>query len=88
MAMKAHFKEQIALYGPQILVNLVNKKGYEYPLAQAYAQGVKTMGDPNLSYIHFDFHHECRKMRWDRIKILIDQIEGQLEKQGYVAVSL
>jgi hypothetical protein len=82
MAMKAHFKDQVATYGPQILVNLVNKKGYEYPLAQAYSQGVKTIGDPNLTYIHFDFHHECRKMRWDRIKILINQIEGQLEQQG------
>ncbi|KAG2173935.1 hypothetical protein INT44_000048 [Umbelopsis vinacea] len=82
-AMKTHFKDQVATYGPQILVNLVNKKGYEYPLAQAYSQGVIKTGDPNLTYIHFDFHHECRKMRWDRIKILIDQIEGQLEQQGY-----
>ncbi|KAM3582063.1 Phosphoinositide phosphatase sac1 [Umbelopsis sp. WA50703] len=82
-AMKAHFKEQTNIYGPQILVNLVNKKGYEYPLAHAYSDGVKDINDPNLTYIHFDFHHECRKMRWDRINLLIEQIEEQLSQQGY-----
>jgi hypothetical protein len=81
-AMTSHFKEQTSIYGPQILVNLVNKKGYELPLALAYANGVKQMGDPNLTYIHFDFHHECRNMRWDRINVLIDQIERQLAQQG------
>lgn len=82
--MRTHFTEQIRLYGPQILINLVNKKGYELPLAVAYANGVKQIGDPDLTYIHFDFHHECRKMRWDRIQVLIDQIEEQLTQQGYV----
>jgi len=82
-ASRAHFDEQIAIYGPQLLVNLVNKKGYELPMGQAYARNVEQLNDPRLIYTHFDFHNECRKMRWDRIQLLIDQLEPELVKQGY-----
>lgn len=83
VASRAHFDKQIQLYGPQILVNLVNTKGYEFPVGQVYASIVKELNDPNLKYIHFDFHHECRKMRWHRVQLLVDQLEPDLRKQGY-----
>ncbi|KAI8580280.1 hypothetical protein K450DRAFT_280022 [Umbelopsis ramanniana AG] len=82
-ASRAHFDEQIAIYGPQLLVNLVNKKGYELPMSQAYARNVEQLNDGRLIYTHFDFHHECRKMRWDRISLLLDQLEPELVKQSY-----
>ncbi len=34
--MKMHLLEQVSTYGPQILVNLVNHKGYEQPVKDAY----------------------------------------------------
>lgn len=34
--MKAHLLEQVSLYGEQILVNLVNQKGHERPIKEAY----------------------------------------------------
>lgn len=34
--MKAHLFEQLSLYGEQILVNLVNQKGHERPVKEAY----------------------------------------------------
>ncbi|KAI8143514.1 SacI homology domain-containing protein [Fennellomyces sp. T-0311] len=82
-AARAHFDEQIRIYGPQILVNLINKKGYELPMGQAYARTVEQLNDPRLYYTHFDFHSECKKMRWDRIQLLVDQLQEQLVKQGY-----
>ncbi|KAH8548524.1 SacI homology domain-containing protein [Umbelopsis sp. PMI_123] len=82
-ASRAHFDEQIAIYGPQLLVNLVNKKGYELPMGQAYARNVEQLNDHRLIYTHFDFHNECRKMRWDRISLLLDQLEPELAKQSY-----
>ncbi|KAG9289200.1 hypothetical protein G9A89_022509 [Geosiphon pyriformis] len=82
-AFRRHFDEQIRIYGNQILINLVNKKGYEYPIGEAYEKAVKQLNDPRLHYVHFDFHHECRKMRWDRIQILIDTIKEDLAEQGY-----
>jgi hypothetical protein len=82
-ASKAHFDQQVAYYGPQILVNLVNTKGYEQPVGQLYAAIVKELNDPNLKYIHFDFHKECRKMRWNRVQMLVDQLEPDLRREGY-----
>ncbi|KAG2226042.1 hypothetical protein INT45_002508 [Circinella minor] len=82
-AARAHFDEQIRIYGPQILVNLINKKGYELPMGQAYARTVEQLNDPRLYYTHFDFHNECKNMRWDRIQLLVDQLQEQLVKQGY-----
>ncbi len=35
---------------------------------------------PEVKYEYFDFHGECKNMRWDRINGLIDRLEGGLEK--------
>ncbi|KAG1141427.1 hypothetical protein G6F37_005868 [Rhizopus arrhizus] len=85
-AARAHFDEQIRLYGPQTLINLVNKKGYELPMGQAYARTVEQLNDPRLHYIHFDFHAECSKMRWHRIDLLINQLKDTLAEEGYLYV--
>ena len=45
---KLHFDEQIRLYGENYLVNLVNQKGREKPVKDAYEQMVKTLvSSPN-----------------------------------------
>lgn len=72
-----HFEEQVELYGENYLVNLVNQSGYEKPVKDAYHKAVEFL-PPALAqqvhYIYFDFHHECRKMRWDRVKLLIQHL--------------
>lgn len=35
-------------------------------------------------YEAFDFHHECRKMRWDRLSILVDRVRQDLVDMGSV----
>ncbi|KAI7879226.1 SacI homology domain-containing protein [Mucor mucedo] len=85
-AARAHFDEQIRIYGPQILVNLINKKGYELPMGQAFARTVEQLNDPRIYYTHFDFHSECSKMRWHRIQLLVDQLKEKLIEQGYTYV--
>ncbi|CAG8612241.1 1678_t:CDS:10 [Rhizophagus irregularis] len=82
-AFHRHFDEQIRTYGNQLLVNLVNKKGYEFPMGESYERTVKQLNDHRIRYYHFDFHHECSKMRWNRIQILLDTIEEELIQQGY-----
>ena len=39
-AMRLHLQEQISLYGEQNLVSLVNHKGYEQPIKEAYEKYV------------------------------------------------
>jgi phosphatidylinositol 4-phosphatase len=43
----------------------------------------KRRKEDRLHYTYFDFHHECRNMRWHRAELLLDQLKDALEKQGY-----
>jgi hypothetical protein len=83
-AIRRHLEEQVALYGPQTLVNLVNTNGHEQKVREGYEASVAIAGVPSVNYHHFDFHRECKHMRWDRISILIDRIEPELEEKGSV----
>ncbi|XP_035233088.1 phosphatidylinositol-3-phosphatase SAC1-like [Stegodyphus dumicola] len=78
-----HFDNQIFNYGQQVIVNLINHKGPEKKLETALADVVNSCGNSNIKYESFDFHHECRKMRWDRLSILIDRVRQDLIDHGY-----
>lgn len=72
-----HFAQQVELYGENYLVNLVNQSGYEKPVKDAYEEAVQSLPPAlakDVKYIYFDFHHECSKMRWDRVKLLLDHL--------------
>lgn len=86
IAARLHFDQQIKFYGDQYCVNLVNQKGHELPVKKAFEDVVSQLGDREIHYVYFDFHHECKGMRWDRVQILIDQLEDGLIKQGYCHV--
>ncbi|TPX37654.1 hypothetical protein SmJEL517_g00777 [Synchytrium microbalum] len=83
---KKHFADQIARYGNQVAVNLVNSHGYESRLGEEFAKQIKYAGDSRIKYIAFDFHQECRKMQWHRISLLVDQIENELNQYGYTRI--
>ncbi|KAK6347191.1 hypothetical protein TWF696_007266 [Orbilia brochopaga] len=36
-----------------------------------------------VHYIFFDFHHECRNLKWHRALLLLDQLGDALEQQKY-----
>ena len=81
-AIQAHLKEQGALYGSTSLVNLVNTKGYEQPLREAFERNIRLAKVDKVKYHHFDFHLECKAMRWDRISVLLDQLAPEMEEKG------
>jgi hypothetical protein len=39
--MRRHLQEQVSIYGEQALVNLVNRKGHEQPVKEAYERYVQ-----------------------------------------------
>ncbi|EMD41635.1 hypothetical protein CERSUDRAFT_128571 [Gelatoporia subvermispora B] len=82
-AFRKHLQEQVQLYGEQALVNLVNHKGHEQPIKEAYERYVAEANVPKTRYEYFDFHNECKNMRWDRISVLIAKLEDDLVRQGY-----
>ncbi|TFK76793.1 hypothetical protein BDN72DRAFT_783263 [Pluteus cervinus] len=86
-AMRRHLQEQVGIYGEQSLVNLVNQRGYEKPIKDAYERYVAEINIPNVRYQYFDFHNECKHMRWDRISILVEKLKEDLQRQGYFHVN-
>ncbi|GJN93420.1 hypothetical protein Rhopal_006475-T1 [Rhodotorula paludigena] len=82
-SLNRHFEQQISLYGDQYLVNLVNSHGYEKPVKEAYERALDAMANPRVHYTYFDFHKECKGLRFDRVGVLIDGLHEELEQQGY-----
>ncbi|GAA6022279.1 hypothetical protein JCM10207_008913 [Rhodosporidiobolus poonsookiae] len=82
-SLNRHFTQQISLYGDQYLVNLVNSHGYEKPVKEAYERALEAMGNPRVHYTYFDFHKECKGLRFDRVSVLIDGLDEELQQQGY-----
>uniref|UniRef100_A0A3Q1IIR3 SAC domain-containing protein n=1 Tax=Anabas testudineus TaxID=64144 RepID=A0A3Q1IIR3_ANATE len=82
-----HFDSQLLIYGKQTILNLVNQKGSEKPLEQAFAKMVTGMNNGMLNYIAFDFHKECSHMRWDRLQVLVDAVAETQDEYVYFMVN-
>jgi hypothetical protein len=87
--MKLHLHQQIQIYQSVYHVNLVNHKGHELPVKEAFEKAIHAArdSDPIIAekahYLYFDFHTECRKMRFDRISVLIDRLTPALDSIGW-----
>jgi len=79
-AFTKHFQAQVALYGMQVMVNLVDQKKAEGRLEASLKQIHSQVNNKDVFYEAFDFHKECSKMRWDRLSILMDRL-AQYEEQ-------
>lgn len=73
-AVSKHFKSQEPYYGYQVILNLIDQHGSEGDLEKAFRNSVRLLNSTQVQYEAFDFHRECRKMRWDRLQILIDRV--------------
>lgn len=83
-SLRRHFDSILPLYGDLLLVNLVNQKGYEKPVKEALEKAITALGDPQVRYTYFDFHHECKGPRFDRVSLLLDRLSDDLQQQGFV----
>lgn len=62
-------------YGQQVIINLLNQKGMEHSLGQAYAaMSTLALKQTDVRYESFDFHHECGSTRWDRLSVLLERL--------------
>lgn len=78
-----HFMEQQALYGGQVMVNLVDQIKAEGELESHVKSVFETAGLPNVQYVAFDFHAECPTMNWDKLANLIRNLSPQLAQQSH-----
>ena len=78
-----HFNEQEKLYGRNILINLINQKGGEGRLEQAFRKQVENAALPNVRYIAYDFHHECKGMKYENLNKLVDGVSDEFAALNY-----
>ncbi|CCM01619.1 uncharacterized protein FIBRA_03680 [Fibroporia radiculosa] len=82
-ATRKHLLDNVSIYGEQSLVNLVNQKGHEQPVKEAYERSVSQLNLSKVKYEYFDFHNECKNMQWDRIDVLLSRLDEDLNSYGY-----
>lgn len=76
-ATRLHFERQVATYGDNYLVNLVNQKGYEKAVKDAYERAVRSLANERVHYTYYDFHHECKVSR-RKLRVKWSEADPQL----------
>jgi hypothetical protein len=49
-AFQAHFEEQMQCYGKQLLINLIDQRGNERDVGEAYETQVRLLNNPDIRY--------------------------------------
>lgn len=89
LAFKRHFDTQTKLYGRNVCLNLVNQHGTENALTAAYTYQVNTNTDgTSVKLINWDFHHECKNMRFDNVNKLVKELQAERDRQGWFAAKV
>jgi hypothetical protein len=82
-----HFERTTKVYGPQAAVNLAEVHGKEAVVTSAYREAVTDYNLADVQYVEFDFHAECKGMRYENISKLVNQLQRTFASQGFFWVS-
>ncbi|KAF5958063.1 hypothetical protein HYC85_005288 [Camellia sinensis] len=75
-----HFLDLRKKYGNVLAIDLVNKHGGEGRLSENFSSLMQHVVSDDVRYLHFDFHHICGHVHFERLSMLYDQIENFLVK--------
>ena len=88
-ACRHHFDELRRLYRGVHVVNLVEKRGNEAIVGDAYRQIIHRLNDGSpearsgaIAWEWFDFHAVCRGMKFERVSLLLDILRPTLDDFG------
>lgn len=85
-----HFNELFQNYGGVCSVNLIDKKGSQKTIGTAFTSLSNLISaekkDRHIQYVWFDFHHECRNMKYENLRALLYEINKSLEDFGWCEV--
>lgn len=90
-ALRKHFQDLKRRYGGVQIAALVDKHGTEAAIGEAYDKTIHSLKDTNqlgdVEFEWFDFHAECRGMKFENVSRLIQKLEKTLETFGETVVS-
>mmetsp|Transcript_27506 Transcript_27506/g.27169 ORF Transcript_27506/g.27169 Transcript_27506/m.27169 type:complete len:369 (+) Transcript_27506:2-1108(+) len=73
-----HFTELHEVYSGISMINLIDKSGSQKMMGNAFGELVEIVKDDKLHLIWFDFHHECKKMKYENLSKLLAEVENDL----------
>ncbi|KAJ5091287.1 hypothetical protein NUU61_006157 [Penicillium alfredii] len=92
LAFGRHFRELSRRYGKIQAVSLIDKQAGELKLGEQFQRYTETLNKAGgidgmpLSLEWFDFHHECRGMKFENVTRLVDRLKEMLDEFGYFTV--
>lgn len=81
-----HLETTAGIYGRQVMIDLVDQVGSEGRLEKAFKDTISYLSHPSVRYEPFDFHAECRKMKWHRLSILTDRVALDQDDMSYFLI--
>ncbi|KAK6353008.1 hypothetical protein TWF696_004999 [Orbilia brochopaga] len=82
-AFQSHFKRMKDRYGEVQVVNLVERHSLEAIVGDKYEQYSRELEDPKIRFEWFDFHSECRGMKFENVSLLLDRVGNVVEELGW-----
>jgi phosphatidylinositol 4-phosphatase len=65
------------------MINLIDKKGSQKKIGDQFTRLYQELKDSDLNYTWFDFHGECKKMKWENLSKLVNIVKEELNKYGH-----
>lgn len=86
-ALKKQFSMLKKQYGSLQILNLVEKHGVEASIGEQYEKAIKRLNEESgpgeaIPFEWFDFHSECRGMKFENVSKLVNILGKQLERFG------
>jgi len=83
-AFKKHFEKLHDIYkGNIVCANLADQKGREKEIVSKYHELKDATELSCVKYFPFDFHSECKGMRYENISRLLEAIQEELDTMGW-----
>ncbi|CAG8630005.1 15229_t:CDS:10, partial [Acaulospora morrowiae] len=82
-AFSKHFESIIEYYGDISCINLVETTGREATIGSAYQEEIEKQNNNKINYIEFDFHKECKGMKYENISNLISKLDRNFSTMKY-----
>ncbi|PYH88294.1 SacI domain protein [Aspergillus ellipticus CBS 707.79] len=92
LAFDRHFRNMSRRYGKVQGVSLIDKQAGELKLGEQYEKFTEALNKSGgidgvpLALEWFDFHNECRGMKFENVSRLVDRLEGTLKEFGDTVV--
>ncbi|KAL1137682.1 hypothetical protein AAG570_009378 [Ranatra chinensis] len=83
VAFEKHMCEEVSIYGPLCIVNLVEQSGKEKVIWEGFTQQVMQYNSELVTYATFDFHEHCRGMRFENVAILVSRLDDVIQDMGF-----